>query len=155
MLSVTAFLGIVAIQALVFSKIEGWEYADGIYFSVQTALTIGYGDFTPETAAGKVLILPFAILTISQLGNEISIIIDFVRGRTDARRARWRKKYEGAMHKEAERIRPRAGLLEEMALVHQINKREETCVKALCTSALSFMIRGGGPADCVQVEPIL
>lgn len=44
MLSVTAFLFILGIQSLVFSRIEQWQYSNAIYFSVQTALTIGYGD---------------------------------------------------------------------------------------------------------------
>ena len=128
MLSVTIFLSIIGIQALVFSRLEHWSYADGIYFSIQTALTIGYGDFTPSTAAGKVLVFPFAILTISQLGNEISLIVDFIRERSRERsrerRKVWRTRYEGAIHREAEALKPRATLVEEMRLVHEINKRE-------------------------------
>ncbi|KAL7423995.1 Potassium channel [Cryptotrichosporon argae] len=142
MLSVTAFMVLLAIQSLVFCKIESWAYLDAIYFSVQTALTIGYGDFTPTTTAGKVLIFPFAVLTISQLGNEISLIIGFIAGRADARRDKWRKRYEGAMHREANKVRPHASLTEEMALVHQINKREETMsqVYDLMWSALSLIV---------------
>jgi potassium channel subfamily K len=124
MLSVTIFLSIIALQSLIFSRLENWSYSDGIYFSIQTALTIGYGDYTPSTTAGKVLVFPFAILTISQLGNEISLIVDFIRVRSRERRTVWRKKYEGAIHREAELLKPRATLLEEMRLVHEINKRE-------------------------------
>jgi len=124
MLSVTIFLSIIGIQALVFSRLEQWSYADGIYFSIQTALTIGYGDYTPSSAAGKVLVFPFAILTISQLGNEISLIVDFIRERSRERRKVWRTRYEGAIHREAEALKPRATLVEEMRLVHEINKRE-------------------------------
>jgi potassium channel subfamily K len=93
--------------------------------SSQTALTIGYGDFAPTTTAGKVLIFPFSVLTISQLGNEIAIIIGFISSRAEERRDRWRQRYEGAMHAEANRLRPKASLVEEMALIHQINNREE------------------------------
>ena len=124
MLSVTIFISIIALQSLVFSRLEHWSYADGIYFSIQTALTIGYGDFTPSTTAGKVLVFPFAILTISQLGNEISLIVDFIRVRSRERRKIWRVRYEGAIHREAEALKPRANLVEEMRLVHEINKRE-------------------------------
>jgi potassium channel subfamily K len=125
MLSVTLFMSIIALQALVFSRIEHWSYAGGIYFSIQTAFTIGYGDLTPTTNATKVLILPFAILTISQLGNEISLIVAFITERSKERRRIWRKQYEGAIHQEARMLRPHATLLEEMRLVHDINKREE------------------------------
>jgi potassium channel subfamily K len=125
MLSVTAFMSIIALQALAFSRIENWSYSDGIYFSIQTALTIGYGDYTPSNTAGKVLVFPFAILTISQLGNEISLIVSFIRERSRERRRVWREKYEGAIHREAELLKPNATLVEEMRLVHEINKREE------------------------------
>ncbi|OXC65870.1 potassium channel protein [Cryptococcus neoformans] len=125
MLSVTAFVAILAVQSLVFSKIEGWDYVTGIYMSVQTALTIGYGDYVPTTTAGKVLIFPFAVLTISQLGNEIALIIGFIKQRAEERRNKWRQSFEGAMHREANSLRPKAGLTEEMALVYRINSREE------------------------------
>lgn len=125
MLSVTFFLIILGFQALAYNRLEGWSYSDAIYFSVQTSLTIGYGDFAPSTAAGKVLVFPFAVLTISQLGNEIALIISYIGQRTNERRDRWRAKYEGAMHREAQALRPKAGLIEEMALIHQINQKEE------------------------------
>ncbi len=92
---------------------------------MQTALTIGYGDFTPVTTAGKILVFPFSVLTISQLGNEIALIITFISARAEDRRSKWRKRYEGAMHREANELRPKASLVEEMALIHQINSREE------------------------------
>lgn len=129
MLSVTLFISILAIQSLAFSKIEKWAYSDAIYFSVQTALTIGFGDFLPTTTAGKILVFIFSILTISQLGNEIALIISFISGQADKRRDRWRRLYEGAMHREAEALKPRATLIEEMALIHEINQREEMYVR--------------------------
>lgn len=125
MLSVQLFLIILGLQACAFYKLEGWEYSDAIYFSVQTALTIGYGDLVPTTTAGKILIFPFSVLTISQLGNEIALIIAFISGRAEARRDKWRRKYEGMMHREAKRLRPTATLIEEMALIQEINEREE------------------------------
>ena len=147
MMSVTIFLGILGLQALAFCKIEHWAYSDSIYFSVQTALTIGYGDFTPSTPAGKVLVFPFSVLTISQLGNEIALIIGFISARADERRDRWRKRYEKAMHDMADRKRPQAGLLEEMALIHYINSREEMSVCCLG--------RGGADLRMTQVYDLL
>lgn len=125
MLSVTVFIAILGVQSLVFSRIEDWEYVDGIYMSVQTALTIGYGDYVPTTTAGKVLIFPFSVLTISQLGNEIALIISFISQRAEERRKKWRLRFERAIHREANSMRPKAGLMEEMALVYKINSREE------------------------------
>lgn len=135
MLSITIFMSIIALQALVFSRLEHWSYTGGIYFSIQTAFTIGYGDLHPTTTATKVLIFPFAVLTISQLGNEISLIVAFIRERSKERRRVWRKQYEGAIHREARLMRPRATLLEEMTLVHDINKREEWWVNTLSSAS--------------------
>ncbi|CAD6573140.1 MAG: hypothetical protein TREMPRED_000733 [Tremellales sp. Tagirdzhanova-0007] len=155
MLSVTIFISILALQSLAFCKIESWAYSDSIYFSVQTALTIGYGDFHPVTTAGRILVFPFAVLTISQLGNEIALIIAFISDRAEARRDLWRKKYEQAMHREAQKIRPRATLLEEMALIHQINTREEIISQMYdlvwsVASLVTFWVIGAGVFSSVE-----
>lgn len=126
MLSVTTFIGLIGIQAMVFNFIEEWGYLNAIYFSVQTALTVGYGDYVPTTAVGKVLIFPFAVLTISLLANEVSIIIDFIQNRAQDKRDKWRKNYAVAMHKEALARQPYATLIDEMSLIHQINLHQET-----------------------------
>lgn len=39
----------------VFHKVEGWAYLDSFYFSAISLATVGYGDFAPKTAAGKLL----------------------------------------------------------------------------------------------------
>ncbi|KAL0254181.1 hypothetical protein I308_101561 [Cryptococcus tetragattii IND107] len=142
MLSVTAFIAILGVQSLVFSRIEHWEYVDGIYMSVQTALTIGYGDFVPTTTAGKVLIFPFSVLTMSQLGNEVALIINLISRRAEERRKKWRLRYERAIHQEANSMRPKAGLMEEMALVYRINSREELIIQLydLIWSAISLIV---------------
>lgn len=126
MLSVQFFLSIIALQALVFSKIEDdWSFLDGIYFSVQTALTIGFGDLLPTHTSTKILVFVFSILTISQLANEVAIIVRFIESRAEERRSRWRRKYERAMHREANLKKPQATLVEEMGLIWKINAKEE------------------------------
>ncbi|ORX33742.1 hypothetical protein BD324DRAFT_653796 [Kockovaella imperatae] len=142
MLSVTVFMVVLGFQSLAFSRIEHWSYSDAIYFSTQTALTIGYGDLVPTTTAGKVLVFIFSVLTISQLGNEIALIISFMQSRAEVRREKWRKKYEEAMHREANLLRPKATLLEEMSLIYEINSREELMnqIVDLMWSAISLVI---------------
>lgn len=54
-----------ALEALIFSRIEGWGYFDGIYFSLVVSLTIGYGDYVPTHTSTKVLLFPFAIITVA------------------------------------------------------------------------------------------
>jgi voltage-gated potassium channel len=46
-------IGVIAAGAFVFSWVEGIELADSAYFSLITALTIGYGDIQPVTGAGR------------------------------------------------------------------------------------------------------
>jgi voltage-gated potassium channel len=43
------------VGTLVFNRIEGWSYLDSFYYSAVTAATVGFGDFTPKTDAGKLL----------------------------------------------------------------------------------------------------
>lgn len=47
MLSVMSLVSLFALNALIFSRVEHWTYLDGIYFSLVTAFTIGFGDFYP------------------------------------------------------------------------------------------------------------
>ena len=44
--------------------VEGWTLLDAAYFSVVTAATVGYGDVTPETAAGKLFTMAFIFVGV-------------------------------------------------------------------------------------------
>lgn len=43
-----------------YAVVEDWSILDPVYFSVVTA-TIGYGDFVPKTAAGKLFTIVYII----------------------------------------------------------------------------------------------
>jgi len=72
-----SFVVVIGIMALVFSKIEGWYFfgessverlfpfldlpadpsllrTDGVYFSIVSTLTVGFGDFAPTKVSTKV-----------------------------------------------------------------------------------------------------
>ncbi|MDB4347686.1 potassium channel family protein [Bacteroidia bacterium] len=51
--------------------VEGWEWIDCFYFSIITLSTIGYGDFAPQTDAGKLFTIGYIILGMS-------IILSFI-----------------------------------------------------------------------------
>jgi len=75
-ISLTFYLGI---GALVFSKIEGWEYVDGVYWADYTILTVGLGsDFKLETTLSRALLIPYAISGIIALGLVIGSVRSLV-----------------------------------------------------------------------------
>lgn len=47
------------IVMVVFHNLEGWSLLDSLYFSAITLATVGYGDFTPKTVAGKLLTIAY------------------------------------------------------------------------------------------------
>lgn len=48
-------MSLLVVGTWVFHRVEGWSYLDSFYFSAISLSTVGYGDFTPHTAAGKLL----------------------------------------------------------------------------------------------------
>jgi voltage-gated potassium channel Kch len=54
-----ALLGWIVVDAAAIAYFEHIPFADALYFSFITGLTIGYGDISPVTPAGRV----FAVLT--------------------------------------------------------------------------------------------
>ena len=44
--------------------VEEWRTLDSLYFTVVTITTIGYGDFSPQTDAGKMITIIFPFLGI-------------------------------------------------------------------------------------------
>ena len=54
-----------------FMKTEGLSLTDAIYFSVVTVTTVGYGDITPKTEAGKFLAM---ILIITGVGTFLGVV---------------------------------------------------------------------------------
>jgi potassium channel subfamily K len=73
------------IGAVVFWKSEknqSWSYFESIYFSYTTLLTIGYGDFQPESNSGKpffvfwsLLAVPTLTILISNMGDTVIQLI--------------------------------------------------------------------------------
>lgn len=48
-----------AASTLMFILIEGQRWIDGLYWSVVTSVTVGYGDFSPKTDFGKLAAIAF------------------------------------------------------------------------------------------------
>lgn len=50
---------LVATASVFYWYVEGWSFLDATYFSVVTIATIGYGDFVPHTALGKIFTIGY------------------------------------------------------------------------------------------------
>ncbi len=55
---------VVAIGTVFYRFIEDLNWVDSVYFSVITLTTVGYGDFSPVTTAGKVFTMFYVLVGI-------------------------------------------------------------------------------------------
>jgi hypothetical protein len=63
------------ICVLVFSRAEGVAFREGVYFVLITALTIGYGDITPETAWGRIASVAAGVIGVLITGMVIAAAV--------------------------------------------------------------------------------
>ena len=54
----------VALGTIIYAVNEDWTVVESFYFSVMTLTTIGYGDFSPTTAAMQLYTVVYAVLGI-------------------------------------------------------------------------------------------
>ena len=67
------FLLLFVIGAYLFHIFENMDFASALYLTFTTALTIGYGDITPATAAGRVTSVFLGILGLFVIGLVVGI----------------------------------------------------------------------------------
>lgn len=76
---------LVAIAAQFYHWAEGWSLLDATYFSVATIATVGYGDFVPVTAAGKLFTIIYICcgvgLFVAAVGSLAEHLVRRARGR--------------------------------------------------------------------------
>jgi len=58
---------IVTVGSVFYRIVEGWDVLDSVYFSVVTLATVGYGDFAPHTAPGKIFTMVYIVVGIGLL----------------------------------------------------------------------------------------
>ncbi|KKY21340.1 putative potassium channel [Phaeomoniella chlamydospora] len=89
MLQTISYLTWLLLGALVFSKLEKWQYLDAVYFANFTLLTVGIGDYSPSTHAGRSFLFPYAVGGIVILGLVVgsvrSLVLDRGKEKMDAR----------------------------------------------------------------------
>lgn len=59
---------------LFYSNVEGWSLLDALYFSVTTLATVGYGDLSPQTAAGKVFTIVYILTGLGILAGFVNAL---------------------------------------------------------------------------------
>ena len=62
---------------------EGWGWLDSVYFSVITIATVGYGDFSPHTAIGKVFTIFYVLSGLGLFVATVTAIADQIVARAD------------------------------------------------------------------------
>lgn len=60
---------LIGVATLFYAVVERWALVDALYFAVVTIATIGYGDFAPQTVAGKLFTI---VYVLSGLGLFVS-----------------------------------------------------------------------------------
>lgn len=64
---------IIFVDGIIIAYLEGWSIFNSIYFVLITALTIGYGDITPETVLGRIMSIASGIVGVIIVGLIIAI----------------------------------------------------------------------------------
>jgi potassium channel subfamily K len=77
-ISIVAFVIVWAFGAIVFWKLEQMSYYNSLYFCFCSLLTIGYGDITPQSNAGRPFFVLWSLIAIPTMTILISHMIDTV-----------------------------------------------------------------------------
>lgn len=65
-------VGLIFMSTVFFHVVEKWNWLDSYYYTIVTVATVGYGDFTPKTDAGKIgstLVILFGIGLFGAFAN--------------------------------------------------------------------------------------
>lgn len=57
MVALVALIPVLLLGALMYGTFEDLKFLDALYFAVVTAATVGFGDYVPTSAQGKVSLL--------------------------------------------------------------------------------------------------
>ena len=100
MLQTMSFITYLLLGALVFSYVEGWKFINAVYWANVTLLTVGLGDFSPQTRTGRGLLFPFAIGGVLIIGLVIGSIRSLIleRGKQKLGARVMEKRRSGAVH---------------------------------------------------------
>lgn len=151
MLQTTSLMFYLGLGALIFSKLERWEYVDTIYWADYTLLTVGLGsDYPLQHTTSKIILIPYAVGGIIVLGLVVSSVRGMVleRGKIkinrraiQKQRNKWLKELE-AKKKDNDTRSANELIKEEFEIMRKIEKAAESKGKwmALVTSSIAFLL---------------
>lgn len=65
---------VISLGTVTYRLLEGWSWIDCVYFSVITLTTVGYGDITPQTDAGKLFTIFYIIVGLGMILSFIDTV---------------------------------------------------------------------------------
>lgn len=81
-ISLVILLTIFVIGTVGFHFLEGWNLLDSLYTTIATLSTVGYGDFSPETNAGKIFTIFVIIFGVGMMFYTLVLMAEtFIEGR--------------------------------------------------------------------------
>lgn len=83
----------------IFARIEGVSFFTALYFGCITALTIGYGDITPFTGAGKAIAVLMGLMGVLNTGIIVAIALQAMRVTYDEVIEQARERFEQSKNK--------------------------------------------------------
>lgn len=66
---------VLASGTILYPLLEGWSILDAFYFSVIWLTTVGFGDFAPETTAGKIFTVFYIFVGLGFLMAFVTTIV--------------------------------------------------------------------------------
>jgi len=74
--------GMILLGTVFYSNVEGWRAIDSLYFSVTTLTTVGYGDLTPQTDAGKLFTVFYILIGVGILLGFVTSVAAHARNKS-------------------------------------------------------------------------
>ena len=69
-------LGILALGTWFYTRVEGWRVLDALYFTITTLTTVGYGDFSPKTDAGKIFTIFYIFVGLGLISGFVILLAE-------------------------------------------------------------------------------
>lgn len=67
---------VIAVGTLFYHLVEGLSWVDALYFTMITLTTVGYGDISPQTTAGKLFTIVYILVGLGIIATFISLVAE-------------------------------------------------------------------------------